>query len=207
MGKKTGDFYFENFKSSIRVSYDAAVKLKEILENYESYDHILALDEMHAIENRGDSLHHELTNALVKAFITPIERNDILDLSQCIDEVTDIIEEILIQIRITNVKSIRPQALAFADMVIRCCESLCQLIDEFENFKKSKTIMDLIKNVDNTEEECDKMYLDVTHQLYVNETDPLLIMTWKEIYEHFEDCCDTCEHVAMIVKRIIIGNI
>ena len=48
---------------------------------------------------------------LVKAFITPIEREDIILLSQSIDEVTDKIEDVLIRIYINNVQQIRPEAV------------------------------------------------------------------------------------------------
>ena len=46
-------------------------------------------------------------SALVKAFITPIERDDIMSLSEQIDNVTDCIEDILIHIYINNLTEIR----------------------------------------------------------------------------------------------------
>ena len=75
---------------------------------------------------------------LVKAFITPIEREDIAALSHDIDEVTDKIEDVLIRVYINNVQQIRPEALRLLDTVIECCDALHELMQEFPNFRKSK---------------------------------------------------------------------
>ena len=68
----------------------------------------------HEIERSADERRHDLTDKLTKAFITPIEREDIVTLSHHIDEVTDKLEEVLIRIYINNVKTIRPEALRSA---------------------------------------------------------------------------------------------
>jgi len=43
-------------------------------------------------------------------------------------------------------------------------------------------------------------------RLHTTPTDPLEIIAWREIYEFFEKCCDTCENAADIIESIIIGN-
>ena len=56
------------------------------------------LDEIHGIEHAADQKKHEMLAALVKEFITPIEREDIILLSEAIDEVTDTIEDVMIRL-------------------------------------------------------------------------------------------------------------
>ena len=62
-----------------------------------------------SLSNAADEKKHELHNVLAKAFITPIEREDMVLLSQSIDELTDEIEDVLLRIYCNNVKSIRPR--------------------------------------------------------------------------------------------------
>ena len=199
--------YYNNFNESIAISCEAAKMLKEILTDFDINKLPENLKKMHDIEHKGDEKKHELTEALVKAFITPIERDDIIRLSQNIDTLTDNIEDILMHIYMMNVTEIRQEALTFADSLIHCCEKTFLLVQEFANFKKSKTLKELVIEINHIEEEGDAMYLEFTHDLYKTCKDPLTVMIWHEIFNRFEDCFDTCEDVADVIEGIMIENI
>ena len=207
MAKKTDNMYYNNFNESIAISCEAARMLKEILKDFDSNKLPENITKMHDIEHKGDEKKHELTEALVKAFITPIERDDIIRLSQNIDTLTDSIEDILMNIYIMNVTEIRPEALTFADSLIYCCEQTYKLVQEFANFKKSKTLKQLVIEINHLEEEGDAMYLEFTHDLYKTCKDPLTVMIWHQIFSSFENCFDTCEDVADVIEGIMIENI
>ena len=206
MSKKADKFYFDNFVESAQVSCEAAKMLKEVLSNFD----VAKLPEnramLHEIEHKGDNKRHEMTAVIVRAFITPLEREDILKLSQYIDDVTDSIEDILIRIYINNVTQIREDSLEFVDVVINCCEAMTEMLGEFHNFKKPKKLNELIIEINRLEEVGDDLYVACMRNLHTTSTDPLEIIAWREIYEFFEKCCDTCENVADIIESIVIGN-
>ncbi|MDR1131396.1 MAG: DUF47 family protein [Oscillospiraceae bacterium] len=203
---KKDSLYFSNFIESAEVSCEAAYALRKILCDFsvDTLPENKAL--LHEIEHKGDNKRHEMTNVLVRAFITPIEREDMLKLSQYIDDVTDCIEDILIRIYINNVTGIREDSLEFIDIVIKCCEAMKEMLEEFPNFKKSKKLGELIIEINRLEELGDDMYVKCMRTLHTTSTDPLEIIAWREIYEFMERCCDTCENVADIIESIVIGN-
>jgi len=207
MSKKSENLYFNNFKESISISCEAAETLKRLLVDFDVEVLPEALRVMHEIEHRGDAKKHMMTEELVRAFITPIERNDIVTLSQNIDNVTDNIEDILIHIYITNITEIRPEALEFAELLIRCCRATFFLMEDFANFKKSKKLREFIVQINQLEEEGDAMYMRFRRSMHETCTDPLQILAWDEIFGYFENCCDACEDVADVVESIAIGNI
>ena len=206
MAKKSDNYYFENFIQCVECGCQAAKMLEENLANFDVSRLSENLDELHKIEHDADKKKHEMMAVLVKAFITPIEREDIILLSQSIDEVTDQIEDVLIRIYINNVHTIRPEALQFTKVIIRCCKVLKEIMEEFANFKKSKTLHGLIIEINALEAEGDRLFIDSMRRLHTEVTDPLEIIAWREIYSFLEKCCDACEHVADAVESVIMKN-
>ena len=199
-------FYFNNFVESAAISCEAAQMLRNILCNFSVESLPENKVKLHEIEHKGDSKRHEMTNAIASAFITPLEREDILKLSQYIDDVTDCIEDILIRIYINNVTYIRQDSLEFMDILIDCCVAMKEMLEEFPRFKKSKKLSELIIEINRLEELGDDMYVACMRKLHTESTDPLEIIAWREVYEFFEKTCDTCENVADIIESIAIGN-
>ena len=206
MSKKQDDFYFQNFIECAGYSCQAAHLLKEILSDFKPEDTRMRLDELLKIEHEADMKKHELSDRLTKAFITPIEREDIAALSEQIDDLTDKIEEVFIRIYINNVKAIRPEALKMLELVIQCCEEVCGLMREFANFRRSKELKDRIIQINSLEEEADRLYIASMHSLHSEEKDVLAVIAWREIYSYLEKCADACEHAADVVESVVMKN-
>ena len=164
------------------------------------------LDEMHKVEHAADDQKHELLNVLAHAFITPIEREDIILLSQNIDEVTDKIEDVLLRAYCNNIQSVRPDALDLSGVIIRACEALKGMLEQFADFKRSKTLRDYIIRINTLEEEADQLFISSLRTLHTTCTDPLEVIVWREIYIYLEKCADACEHVADTVESVVMKN-
>ena len=199
-------FYFENFAESTAFSKEAAAYLVKCLENYDPENIEQMLTQMHEIEHNADMKKHEMSAALAKAFVTPVDREDLDMLSRQLDDVTDEIEEVLQKFYINNISAVEPAAVEFAKKIVLSCTLLCELMAEFENFKRSKNIKPLIIKINDVEEECDKLYLASMRALSKNATDPLHVIAWRDIYRCLESCADACEHVSECVGSVIMKN-
>ncbi len=203
---KGDKFYFENFAACTALSKEAANYLVECLENYKPENLEEMLKKMHAIEHKADVKKHEMDKALAKAFVTPVDREDLDMLSHNLDKVTDRIEEVLQRFYIYNILAADESVIAFAKKLVKSCEILCEIMDEFENFKRSKKILPLIITLNDIEEECDKLYLESMRKLSVEEKDVLTIVSMRKVYECFESCADACEHVGDSIGSVIMKN-
>lgn len=203
---KGDKFYFDNFSECTQLSKKAANYLVECLENYDSDNIDKMLEEMHAFEHNADIKKHEMNATLAKAFVTPVDREDLDMLSHNLDDVLDSIEEVLQKFYIYDIKTVNPYAINFAKNIVRSCELLGEIMAEFENFKKSKKIHSLIVELNDVEEECDKIYLSSMRELTKNSSDVLETVSWRKIYECFEDCVDACEHVGDCIGSVIMKN-
>ena len=112
----------------------------------------------------------------------------------------------MLRVYMNNVHEIEPDALAMADVVIRCCDAVRELLVEFREFKKSKKIKDLVIRINDFEEEADKLFMNSMRKLYAASEDPIRIIAWRDIYIYLERCADACEHVADVVESVIMKN-
>ena len=203
---KGDKFYYDNFSECVSLAQKAAAYLVECLENYDLNKIEKMLEEMHVFEHSADMKKHEMNEALAKAFVTPVDREDLDLMSQQLDTVLDLIEEVLQKMYIYNIKTIEPAAIDYAKRLVKACDILGDIMAEFENFKKSKKLHSLIVASNDVEEECDKLYLATMHELTKNSTDVLTTLSWYKIYDCFEACSDACEHVSECVGSIVMKN-
>lgn len=206
MSKKQDSFYYENFSECVACACQAAHYLEDTLKSFDPQRLHDVLDGLHQVEHAADEKKHELSNVLARAFITPIEREDILLLSQSIDEITDKIEDVMLRLWCNNIQSIRPDAIELGAVLINCCEELRLLLDEFADFRKSKKLREYIIHINTMEEQADKLFIDSMRRLHTTCTDPLEIISWREIYIYMEKCADACEHAADAVESVIMKN-
>lgn len=207
MGKNRDGYYFESFVNLIDFSLRASVYLDEIVSNY-SHD---LLEEyktkMHKIEHGADEARHDVMANLYREFITPIEREDILELLRLLDDVTDGIEDIVLTLYLYDVKELRPEVIRFTSIISKCAISLKLLMQEFVHYKKSKIMKTLIIDVLHFEEECDRLYAESVHRLFIEEKDPIQLHIWDTIFLKLEDCCDYCGEASKGVETALFRNL
>ena len=206
MAKKQDSFYFDNFVACAEDSCRAAQMLKETLEDFRPDELKGRLDRIHEIEHSADMKKHEMLDHLAKEFLPPIEREDIVSLSQNIDNITDKVEDVMLRVYMNNIQDIEPNALRMTDIVISCCDAVRELLQEFKNFKKSKNLKKLVIRINDLEEESDRLFMESIRGLYTESDDPIRIIAWRDIYIYLERCADACEHAADVVESVVMKN-
>ena len=206
MARRQTESYFEMFKKMGDSACQAADQMIDILKAFDPATLAAKMEALHAVEHAADKQKHQLMGFLAKDFITPIDREDIMNMVGELDEVVDEIEDIIIKIYMFNIKSIRPDALEFARILAQCCQETRNILKEFKNYKKSKTIAQSIIELNRLEEIGDALYMRAVRNLYEKGGDPLEVMAWTTVYGTMEKCCDACEHTANVVEEIILKN-
>ena len=203
---KADRLYFENLISSAEFACKAADYLLQCLNQYKYSDLRVMLVTMHEHEHAGDQKKHEMSAALAKAFVTPVDREDLALISQNIDDVTDSIEEVLQAFYMYRIETVVPEAIEFAQRITACCALMKDMLVEFVNFKKPQKLHDLIIELSHSEDVCDKLYIDATMLLPERCDNMLDIISWREIYNRLENCADACEHVGDCVDTVVMKN-
>ncbi|NLY18168.1 MAG: DUF47 domain-containing protein [Clostridiaceae bacterium] len=206
MARRDSFNYFDAFVKLVGYSCQAADLLNEIVTNFNAGKLPEKTKEMHNIEHSGDFERHGVLRKLSREFITPIEREDIMALTDSIDDVTDTIEDVVMRMYMFNIQGIREHAIKMTEIIVKCCNALKQALEEFHNFRKSKILHNLIVEVNVLEEEGDKLFTEAIRHLYVNCKDPIEVIAWDQTFSYLESCCDACEEVANVIESIIMKN-
>ena len=206
MAKKNDANYYETFVELSGYACQAANLLNEIMNDFKSDELKSKMNEMHAIEHSGDEARHVMIKKLVREFITPIEREDIMALTDAIDNVTDTVEDVLMRMYMYNISNVREHAIKMTEVVVKCCNALTQALNEFHNFRKSQKLHALIVEVNHLEEDGDRLYTEATRDLYCNCQDIKEVAAWDTTFHYLEKCCDACEEVANVIENVIMKN-
>lgn len=206
MANKQDKFFFNNLIEAADSTCNTANYLLECLEHFDVSRIRTMLDAIHEYEHQGDETKHKMSAALARAFVTPVDREDLDLLSNQIDDVTDCVEDVLQTIYVNHIDHIPEEIHTFAKLICRSCQVMKQMIVEFENFKKPAKLHDLVVKLGDLEEEGDRLYLQYKYNILQDCTDALEILSWREILDKMENCLDTCEHVGDCVDTVVMKN-
>lgn len=204
--KQTND-YFKTMQQQVALSAKAAKLLSAILADYKPEDANKHRIAMHQIEHDGDEVRHEALHKLSREFITPIERDDIVQLVQIIDDVTDAIEDVPLDLYMFDVQQPPACTLALCTLVERCVDALAKAIGELHNFKRSSTLKHLLVEVNDIESEADDAYREAVRELFTTEgLTHKACYGIKAMYDALESCCDLCERAADVIENVVMKN-
>ncbi len=200
--------YFDAFEKLTDLAGQASTILIDSLENFTKSSKLIdALRTMHDIENQGDDITHGIYEYSAVDFMPPIDREDIVELSQSLDDLIDFIEDVLTHMYMYDIQVIPDDALKFTTLIKKSCKALSKAMAEFHNFKKSKKFMQMLVDINTYEEEADTLYQNTVRRLFtIDNTDVMHVLVWSRIFERMEKCCNECEHASNILATILVKN-
>ena len=198
--------YFNEFINNSGYILTSAEVLKETVQNYSMENLQENITKVHKLENEADKALHKMRNYLIKDFLPPIDREDIVLIGHRLDDIEDYLDEILINFNILNISNVREDALEFTELLIKCANSVKDALENFENFKKAEVVKEKTIAINVLEERADRMFEKAMKKLYKEEKDPLEIIKWTTIYNCMENTTDACEKIADCLEDVVMKN-
>lgn len=206
MKKKEEYNYFNEFVKNSKYIVESAEILKETIANYSEAKLEENIAKVHKLENEADKTLHDMRSYLIKDFLPPIDREDIVLIGHRLDDIEDYLDEILINFNILNISNVREDALEFTELLIKCANSVKDALENFENFKKAEVVKEKTIAINVLEERADRMFEKAMKKLYKEEKDPLEIIKWTTIYNCMENTTDACEKIADCLEDVVVKN-
>jgi hypothetical protein len=181
---------------------EGAILLNQMIVNH---DH-LAEDSsrIHILENKCDDFTHQIIHELNETFITPIDREDIHELTNSLDNIIDGIDAIATRVHLYKIQ----KPIAFGPQLSEILLSQVKLLLEaVKSLKDHDDIFDKLVLIRNLETEGDMVFRESITDLFENEKDVIELIKKKEILENIERAVDRCQTATIVIEGILIKNV
>jgi predicted phosphate transport protein (TIGR00153 family) len=196
--------FFELFNKSAANAHTTALALQTLLEDFTDVDN--KVQRIRDCEHAGDEIAHEIYDRLAKTFITPLDREDIHDITSRLDDVTDMTDSAAKRLVLYKVGQPTEEAKALGRVLVRATSSLVEAFKLLDNLKRSEEILKHCIEVHTQENEGDRINHHALATLFENNTSPVDIIKWKDIYHLMETATDLCEDVANVIHTVVVKN-
>lgn len=206
MNKQGKYNYFNEFISMADYIVESANILKEVMENFNTEKLNTNTQEVHILENEADKIVHKMRNYLIKDFLPPIDREDISEIVNKLDDIEDGIDEAIINLKILDINEIKQEAIELINILLECCIAVKDIFINLNNFKDTELIKKKTAQVNSWEEQGDKIYEKLMTSLYKHEKDSINLIKWTNMYNCIEATIDSCEEVGDCIEDVIMKN-
>jgi hypothetical protein len=161
-------------------------------------------DEVKQLEHAADTIVSELVRHANVQFITPYDRDDLIELAFAIDDVADAADNAAELLGLYGVEAPTRQSFELCALLVRASAQLAQLLGRMRELRGSADEIRAIKEI---EDEADVVARAARVSLFKDDRiDPVIVIRWKDIYEALEDAVDACETAASRVGNILVKN-
>jgi predicted phosphate transport protein (TIGR00153 family) len=204
MAKRFGkeEKFFKMFGQMSVLIVEAAEILHRMLVDPEG-DVQSAAGKIKELEHKGDELTHRVIEELNKTFITPIDREDIHDLSKSLDDVLDLIDSTAGRIVLFGIKEPIRELPEMASVLLNQARELHAAVDRLQD---NDHVIERCIEINRLENDADRLFQSAIGHLFQEVKDPIDVLKRKEIIEGVETATDKAEDVANVLETITVKN-
>ncbi len=191
--EKIVDWYKELSENNVK----AARKLKQLCHSINSIGEIEK--EVTKLEHQSDKICHDIFDELNRVFITPMDREDIVALARCLDDVMDLIHLTVNTISAYNIKKMSKRSVLFADVIVTSTEVVSKALPKLIKRKTFSQINKDVIELNGLETRADELLKDGLKELFKNPKNAVDVIRWRDIYTMMEEITDKTEDIADIL--------
>jgi uncharacterized protein len=193
--------YFDLFEAAATNLVRAAELLERMLADWPDSSSLTR--DILVCEQEGDRITHDLIHRLNQTFVTPIDREDILELASKMDDVVDYIEEAADYFSLYKIEATMTHAQRLAEIITMSTRQIAQAMPRLRDFGDLSHFTIEIHRLEN---DGDRVTREAMAALFENGIDPMTVIRWKDIYDRLEAAIDATEQTANILESIVIKN-
>jgi len=198
-----GDRFQQLLEAAAQESHES---VRLVIELMKSPRNTQNLDDLILARRKEKKISEQISNELVKTFITGLEREDIEALARGLYRIPKAAEKLAERLVMAGHHLNGIDFSKQADMMTKATEAIHEMVKQLrdlEDMEKMKTFNDRLQLV---EVEADKYMNELLRDLYGGKYDAIRAIVVRDIYELMEKIVDRCHDAGNVVMQIVLKN-
>ena len=196
--------FFDLLEASAQQADTSVHELVALLNKLEHNDSPQSLEVFVHSRRKDKQITQELTEQLVKTFITPLEREDIQALAASLYKIPKTVEKIGERILICPEDLHGHNFRRQVELLDRAAEAVLAMVKQLRKGTDIRTAREMNARLQTIEGDADKLELELLRDLYHGDYTPKHIIFLRDLYELLEKVIDRCRDAGNIILQVVL---
>jgi uncharacterized protein Yka (UPF0111/DUF47 family) len=198
----------QKFYDLLEASAEQALTSTKLLANYlqrmEAYRTATDLDDFIQNRRKDKKITSQITEELCKTFVTPLEREDIEELSLALYRIPKTVEKLVERLSIYPGRVPRDGLIKQADFLRKAAEAVVFMVGQLRHSGSVEKITEANDRLQHAEGEADKYMLELIKDLYQGPYDAKETVILQDLFEMLEKSVDRCRDAGNVIFQIVL---
>lgn len=195
------DVFFTLLEASADEAKASVQLLVSMLKNP---DGIMSLGEFIQTRRKDKQITEDITEQLCRTFVTPLEREDIEELSAALYRIPKTVEKFSEKYILCRPEFRDVDFLKQVSILEQATETVGQMVKALRTKAHLEQVKEYNTRLHFLEGEADKLMLDLVQELYSGKHDPLKVIILLDLYETLEKIIDRCRDAGNIIFQVVL---
>jgi uncharacterized protein Yka (UPF0111/DUF47 family) len=198
-----GDKFHELLEAAAQESHES---VRLVIELMKSPRDTRNLDDLVLARRKEKKISEQISEELVKTFVTGLEREDIEALARGLYKIPKSAEKLAERLVLADKHVEGIDFSKQAEMMAKATDAVLAMIKQLQAMEDLERIKELNDKLQYVEGEADKFMNELLRDLYCGKYDAIRAMVLRDIYELIEKVVDRCRDVGNVVMHIVLKN-
>ena len=198
-----GDKFQDLLERAAKEANESARHVIHLLSNPQDS---MSMDELVLARRKEKKIAEQISEELVKTFITGLEREDIEALSLALRKIPKTAEKFAERWTLAAPHMRGVDFSKQGDMMVKATEVVLSMVTQLREMQHLERVREMNDKLQYIEGEADKLMLTLLKELYSGKFDALSAMVIRDLYELIEKVIDRCRDAGNVVMHIALKN-
>jgi uncharacterized protein Yka (UPF0111/DUF47 family) len=197
------DTFFNLLHASAEEARASVQALNRWLRNPQAHP---ALEEFVRSRRKDKEINKEISEKLIKTFVTMLEREDIEALSSALYKIPKTVEKFAERLALAAPHLRETDFSRHAYLLEQATEHVATMVNALRHGAHIEEIKEMNGRLQQVEGDADKLNLEMLKDLYSGRHEPLKVLALRDLYELLEKVVDRCRDAGNVVTHIVLKN-